>query len=44
MKDEIKGKMDELKGKMTGDKSEEMKGKAEQRPWARREARSASVT
>jgi len=30
MKDEIKGKADELKGKLTGDKSEEMKGKAEQ--------------
>lgn len=30
MKDEIKGKGDELKGKLTGDKSEEMKGKAEQ--------------
>jgi len=30
MKDEIKGKADELKGKLTGDRSEEMKGKAEQ--------------
>ena len=30
MKDEIKGKADELKGKVTGDRSEEMKGKAEQ--------------
>jgi uncharacterized protein YjbJ (UPF0337 family) len=30
MKDEIKGKADELKGEITGDKSEEMKGKAEQ--------------
>lgn len=30
MKDEIKGKAQELKGKLTGDKSEEMKGKARQ--------------
>lgn len=30
MKDEIKGKMRELKGKLTGDKPEEMRGKAEQ--------------
>src|SRR5579859_2068770 len=30
MKDEIKGKAHEIKGKVTGDKSEEMKGKAEQ--------------
>ena len=30
MKDEIKGKADELKGKLTGDRSEELKGKAEQ--------------
>jgi uncharacterized protein YjbJ (UPF0337 family) len=30
MKDEVKGKVDELKGKLTGDKPEEMKGKAEQ--------------
>lgn len=30
MKDEIKGKVDEMKGKVTGDRSEEMKGKAEQ--------------
>ena len=30
MKDQIRGKAEELKGKMTGDKSEEMKGKARQ--------------
>ena len=30
MKDEIKGKAEEWKGKVTGDKSEEMKGKARQ--------------
>ncbi len=30
MKGEIKGKARELKGKLTGDKSEEMRGKAEQ--------------
>ncbi|HKC19007.1 MAG TPA: CsbD family protein [Candidatus Dormibacteraeota bacterium] len=30
MKDEVKGKVDEMKGKVTGDRSEEMKGKAEQ--------------
>ena len=30
MKDEIKGKIDEQKGKLTGDKSDEIKGKAEQ--------------
>jgi uncharacterized protein YjbJ (UPF0337 family) len=30
MKDEIKGKARELKGKLTGDKPEEMRGKAEQ--------------
>lgn len=30
MKDSIKGKARELKGKVTGDRSEEMKGKAEQ--------------
>lgn len=30
MKDEIKGKAEEVHGKMTGDKSEELKGKAHQ--------------
>jgi uncharacterized protein YjbJ (UPF0337 family) len=30
MKDEIKGKAEEAHGKMTGDKSEELKGKAHQ--------------
>ncbi len=30
MKDEVKGKAHEIKGKVTGDRSEEMKGKAEQ--------------
>ncbi len=30
MKDEIKGKAHEIKGKLTGDKEEEMRGKAEQ--------------
>lgn len=30
MKDEIKGKAHEIKGKVTGDKEEEMRGKAEQ--------------
>ena len=30
MKDEIKGKAEEVHGKMTGDKSEELKGKAYQ--------------
>ena len=40
MKDEIKGKVDEMKGKITGDRSEEMKGKAEQAgDKVRREAR-----
>jgi uncharacterized protein YjbJ (UPF0337 family) len=30
MKDQIKGKAEEVHGKMTGDKSEELKGKARQ--------------
>jgi uncharacterized protein YjbJ (UPF0337 family) len=30
MKDTIKGKVRELKGRLTGDRSEEMRGKAEQ--------------
>lgn len=30
MKDEIKGKAEQIKGKVTGDRSEEMKGKAHQ--------------
>jgi len=30
MKDEIKGKAEEIKGKVTGDRAEEMKGKAHQ--------------
>jgi uncharacterized protein YjbJ (UPF0337 family) len=30
MKDEIRGKAEEIKGKVTGDRSEEMKGKARQ--------------
>jgi uncharacterized protein YjbJ (UPF0337 family) len=30
MKDEIRGKAEEITGKVTGDKSEEMKGKARQ--------------
>jgi uncharacterized protein YjbJ (UPF0337 family) len=30
MKDQIRGKAEELKGKATGDRSEEMKGKARQ--------------
>lgn len=30
MKDELKGKAEEVKGKMTGDKGEELKGKAHQ--------------
>jgi len=30
MKDQIKGKAEEVKGKLTGDKGEEMKGKAHQ--------------
>ena len=30
MKDEIRGKAEEIKGKVTGDKSEELKGKARQ--------------
>ena len=42
MKDEIKGKAEELKGKVTGDKSEEMKGKAHQEmDHARAKARDA---
>jgi uncharacterized protein YjbJ (UPF0337 family) len=30
MKDEIKGKVEEIKGRVTGDRSEEMRGKAHQ--------------
>ncbi|MBJ7602299.1 MAG: CsbD family protein [Candidatus Dormibacteraeota bacterium] len=30
MKDKIKGKAEEVKGKVTGDKGEELKGKARQ--------------
>lgn len=30
MKDKLQGKAEELKGKLTGDKAEEMKGKARQ--------------
>jgi len=30
MKDQIRGKAEEMKGKVTGDRSEEMKGKARQ--------------
>jgi uncharacterized protein YjbJ (UPF0337 family) len=30
MKDEVKGKAEEVHGKLTGDKSEELKGKAHQ--------------
>ncbi len=31
MKDQIEGKADELKGKITGDRAEELKGKAQQK-------------
>jgi uncharacterized protein YjbJ (UPF0337 family) len=30
MKDQVRGKAEEMKGKLTGDKSEELKGKARQ--------------
>lgn len=30
MKDQVRGKAEELKGKVTGDRSEELKGKARQ--------------
>ena len=30
MKDQVRGKAEEIKGKVTGDKSEELKGKARQ--------------
>ena len=30
MKDQVRGKAEEMKGKVTGDKSEELKGKARQ--------------
>lgn len=30
MKDQVRGKAEELKGKLTGDRGEEMKGKARQ--------------
>jgi uncharacterized protein YjbJ (UPF0337 family) len=30
MKDQVQGKAEEMKGKLTGDKSEELKGKARQ--------------